>query len=83
MNHRKNKFEKDRVTQLAKRYGYDPERVIGKESTFMITFKKERVKGCGGTKDEYGPARVDVFFTTGAVRTYLDHPKAGKGQMHR
>ena len=82
MNRKKNKFEKDQVKQLAKRYGYDSVQCT-KESNFKMTFKKERVKGCGGTKEEYGPARVDVFFTTGAVRTYLDHPKAGKGQMHR
>ena len=83
MNSKKNKFNREQVRDVARKYGYKEAAVKQQDVNHKMSFKKDRVKGCGGAKDEFGAARVDVFFTSGAVTTYLDHPKVGKGQMYR
>ena len=80
-----NIFSRDQVKRIAHRCGYEEQKVSESDQNYKVklVFSHPHKRGCGGCAKEYGPARVTVFLSTGNTTTYLDHPKAGKGQMYR
>ena len=77
------KLSPERVRDIAKRSGYEEIILAAKQQGYMMSFKHGSKPGCGGPNQEYGPVRIDVYFTTGKVTTSLHHPTRGRGQLQR